>query len=73
MTHTFLERYELVPVIVNCVEKGGNKEIVNRTSVKKNLTISFAHFWGTASLACMKITLLSSFGVNPPEPFSYFA
>ena len=35
MTHTFLERSELVPVIVTCVEKGENKEIVNRTSVKE--------------------------------------
>ena len=53
MTHTFLERPELVPVVLTCVIKERIKEIVNRTmSVRKLLlTHGLAPDWWTSKFS----------------------
>ena len=62
MTHTFLERPELVPVVITCVIKERIKEIVNRTtSVRKlTLTISLWHVRDYVSVYFISIYLKSN-------------
>ena len=60
MTHTFLERSELVPVVWTCVIKERIKEIVNWTTSVGKLLLTTLSIWNTINLKNTREFLRSS-------------